>query len=630
MQISVRSQTAAETTLSWQPVAGAACYRILWSDRPGETVRFKTAGESGESLFTFCRSTHIPYYIKVQALAENGALLEESTPVQTPVGRVLQQQLEALSRGLVAVTANTGVFISWRLFKSEVTGHNATGLTGTDFVLYKNGVRLATVTDSTNYLDAQGTSGDSYAVAPLVNGVEGPACRGVKPWQKGYYELPLQKPADGVTPAGEPFAHHANDMSVGDIDNDGEYEYFVKWDPDNSHDVSIKGYTGRCFIDCYKLDGTLVWRLDMGQNIRAGAHYTQFMVFDLDGDGKAEVVMKTADGTVDGKGKVIGDAQADYRNEQGRQYITMPQKDLDAGYSHADNYVCTAQDYRLHMAEVFRRWHTHPEVVNGRWPATVEQCFGLAPQYAPAGAFLDADLAVRRLHGILPPRERIAVADADADAERRGVTEDRAEHGLAVVLPAHAGEQDAGAVFLHADGRCVHIQRARGKQLLHGEADGLRRHVVEIAGKLEDATGAFLSLSEHGAHAVCRLKVLRAHAIAGFFHAHGRQRAESRDEAPQKRGPGRRTQLAANASAVDGNALEQKRGRRSGNGKNAVRAAHLAAADVDRGGQHPFRSQQLHQQAHARYVGQRVERADLMEVDLLDRDAVNAAFRVRD
>lgn len=91
MQISVRSQTAAQTTLSWQPVAGAARYRILWSDRPGETVRFKTAGESGESLFTFCRSTHIPYYIKVQALAENGALLEESTPVQTPVGRVLQQ-----------------------------------------------------------------------------------------------------------------------------------------------------------------------------------------------------------------------------------------------------------------------------------------------------------------------------------------------------------------------------------------------------------------------------------------------------------------------------------------------------------------------------------------------------------
>ena len=101
-----------------------------------------------------------------------------------------------------------------------------------------------------------------------------------------------------MTPAGEPFAYHANDMSVGDIDNDGEYEYFVKWDPDNSHDVSIKGYTGRCFIDCYKLDGTLVWRLDMGQNIRAGAHYTQFMVYDFNGDGRAEMAVKTAPGTV--------------------------------------------------------------------------------------------------------------------------------------------------------------------------------------------------------------------------------------------------------------------------------------------------------------------------------------------
>ena len=164
-------------------------------------------------------------------------------------------------------------------------------------------------------------------------------------------------------------------MSVGDIDNDGEYEYFVKWDPDNSHDVSIKGYTGRCFIDCYKLDGTLVWRLDMGQNIRAGAHYTQFMVYDFNGDGRAEMAVKTAPGTVMTRFAPDGTVLS-------RRYITMPQKDLDAGYSHADNYVCTAQDYRLHMAEVFRHWHTHPEVVNGRWPATVEQCFGLAPQYA--------------------------------------------------------------------------------------------------------------------------------------------------------------------------------------------------------------------------------------------------------
>lgn len=133
--------------------------------------------------------------------------------------------------------------------------------------------------------------------------------------------------------------------------------------------------TPRCFIDCYKLDGTLVWRLDMGQNIRAGAHYTQFMVYDFNGDGRAEMAVKTAPGTVMTRFAPDGTVLS-------RRYITMPQKDLDAGYSHADNYVCTAQDYRLHMAEVFRRWHTHPEVVNGRWPVTVEQCFGLTPQYA--------------------------------------------------------------------------------------------------------------------------------------------------------------------------------------------------------------------------------------------------------
>ena len=65
------------------------------------------------------------------------------------------------------------------------------------------------------------------------------------------------------------------------------------------------------------MDGTLLWRIDLGRNIRAGAHYTQFMVYDLDGDGKAEVSCKTADATIDGKGKVIGDSSADYRNSSG-------------------------------------------------------------------------------------------------------------------------------------------------------------------------------------------------------------------------------------------------------------------------------------------------------------------------
>mgnify|MGYP002418310804 CR=1 FL=1 len=78
--------------------------------------------------------------------------------------------------------------------------------------------------------------------------------------------------------------------SIGDVDGDGEYEIILKWDPSNAHDNSHDGYTGEVYFDCYKLNGQHLWRINLGRNIRAGAHYTQFMVFDLDGDGKAEVL----------------------------------------------------------------------------------------------------------------------------------------------------------------------------------------------------------------------------------------------------------------------------------------------------------------------------------------------------
>ena len=71
------------------------------------------------------------------------------------------------------------------------------------------------------------------------------------------------------------------------------------------------------------MDGTFLWRINLGRNIRAGAHYTQFMVYDFDGDGKAEMVCKTADGTTDGVGNVIGDANADYRGTSGKKLGTV-------------------------------------------------------------------------------------------------------------------------------------------------------------------------------------------------------------------------------------------------------------------------------------------------------------------
>ena len=110
------------------------------------------------------------------------------------------------------------------------------------------------------------------------------------------------------------YTYNANDASAGDLDGDGEYQIVLKWDPSNARDTASRGVSGHVILDAYKLDGTRLWRIDLGRNIRAGAHYTQFIVYDLDGDGRAEVACKTADGTVDGQGKVVGDATKDYRS----------------------------------------------------------------------------------------------------------------------------------------------------------------------------------------------------------------------------------------------------------------------------------------------------------------------------
>ncbi len=124
-------------------------------------------------------------------------------------------QLEKLDRGLVAAVTQEGVFLSWRLLAQEVNGYGTTGLTEADFNVYRDGKKIATVTDSTNYVDKEGNGKSVYRVASVVNGREKERSAKVKPWQQGYYELPLQKPADGVTPAGEAYTYSANDMSVG-------------------------------------------------------------------------------------------------------------------------------------------------------------------------------------------------------------------------------------------------------------------------------------------------------------------------------------------------------------------------------------------------------------------------------
>lgn len=224
---------------------------------------------------------------------------------------------ERLDRGTVAVPASGGgVLVSWRLL--------ATDPAALGFDVYRDGRRITAtpVTDSTNFVDRGGTPGARYAVRAAGTRRDRRAS-GAPVWQKGYLSIPLTPPADGVTPAGERYSYTANDASTGDLDGDGRYELILKWDPTNSRDNSQGGYTGNVFLDAYTLEGKRLWRIDLGRNIRAGAHYTQFQVADYDGDGRAEIAMKTADGTVDGVGTTISDSNADWRGHDGE----VPQRD---------------------------------------------------------------------------------------------------------------------------------------------------------------------------------------------------------------------------------------------------------------------------------------------------------------
>lgn len=281
-------------------------------------------------------------------------------------------QLETLDRGLVAVSTADGVFLSWRLLATEASGATATGLAGPDFAVYRDGAKIATITDSTNFADADGAAASQYSVVPVVNGVEltASASPSVSAWAEGHYDLPLQKPADGVTPKGEAYTYSANDVSVGDVDGDGQYEYVVKWDPSNSKDVSQRGYTGPVYLDTYELDGTLLNRLDLGVNIRAGAHYTQFLVYDFDGDGRSETMLKTAPGTKSVQYTADGSVASE-------SYITLPKDDRKAGYSNDDDYRLSAADYEQHLVEMFLGWSEREEVVSGQWPATLEEAWGM-------------------------------------------------------------------------------------------------------------------------------------------------------------------------------------------------------------------------------------------------------------
>jgi rhamnogalacturonan endolyase len=273
-------------------------------------------------------------------------LLSYSSKSQNSIQEFPARQMEALDRGIVAVRKSPEeVFISWRLF---VTDNNRTG-----FNLYRDNNKLNNkpITLVTNYTDKTTTDG-VYTVKAIIKGKEEIPNSSCKVWQQPYLKISLNRPPGGTmekevvsnrpnqstriaensSSSKQPFdnnperpqqdrrrySYSPGDASVGDLDGDGQYEIVLKWDPSNARDNAQDGYTANVILDAYRLDGKQLWRIDLGKNIRAGAHYTQFMVYDLDNDGKAEIACKTADGTIDGTGKVIGDSSANYINEKGK------------------------------------------------------------------------------------------------------------------------------------------------------------------------------------------------------------------------------------------------------------------------------------------------------------------------
>jgi rhamnogalacturonan endolyase len=250
-----------------------------------------------------------------------------------------QRIMENLDRGVIAVhTSDNKVYVGWRLFANDADDVGFNVYRSIDNKIIK--LNDKPVTSSTNFIDEHPdlSKQNSYFIKPVLNGI---ALQQSKLFRltanssaQQYLSVPLQIPNGGEV-MGSKYTYSANDASVADLDGDGEYEIILKWDPSNARNPPQTGFTGNTIVDAYKLNGKLLWRIDLGKNIRSGAAYTQFMVYDYDGDGKAEMMCKTADGTIDGKGKIVGDSSKDWRTygdakgnmygkvADGQEYITV-------------------------------------------------------------------------------------------------------------------------------------------------------------------------------------------------------------------------------------------------------------------------------------------------------------------
>lgn len=291
------SADATSVRISWDSVAGATHYNIFRENKLDN--RFLQIGSTTGSDYVDSILTNQQYEYYVVAVKKDEQEVQVSDPSEKVTSSIESRGSvgsyapaeEYSDRALVAVKAEEGVFVSWRLYETD--SDNIT------FTVKRNGTQVYQGS-ATSFMDKAGKAGDSYTLAAS----EGLSTRGesTTAWNKSYQEFELEVPANQKMPDGSVAVYEANDLSVGDLDGDGDLELIVKWYPNNAQDNSLDGYTGTTILDAYDIDiatgaAELLWRIDLGLNIRSGAHYTQFQVWDFDGDGKAEVICKTADGT---------------------------------------------------------------------------------------------------------------------------------------------------------------------------------------------------------------------------------------------------------------------------------------------------------------------------------------------
>lgn len=317
-----KSAQSGSISLEWSKTDTAVSYNVYRSQKPETDKAFRQftyIGNTADNSFTDTDgavSANIHWYYKIEAVNGDGIKSAMSETIVTPVTETLVREgTEKLTdRALIAidlagdkgaeeyVTATDsegneytkGVYLSWRSFEADPSD--------VTFTLYRNNTVIAEKLSVTNCIDEGGKYGDVYRVAATSDKELGIQALDTEVWENYYKELTLDLIPEQTLPMKKSTEYTVNDMSVGDLDGDGQYELVVKWYPDESKDNSQTGVTGYTYLDGYDInyatgEASLMWRINLGPNIRSGAHYTQFMVWDMNNDGIAEVACKTADAT---------------------------------------------------------------------------------------------------------------------------------------------------------------------------------------------------------------------------------------------------------------------------------------------------------------------------------------------